>query len=54
MCGYRAVTALNTVRRVVLRKGGKHVTIVTYGILGVTSRYTTKAVSQVSKFDQVY
>ena len=39
---------LNTVRRVVLRKGGKYVTIVTYGILGFTSKHTTKAVSHVS------
>ena len=39
---------MKTVRRVVLRKGGKYVTIVTYGLLGFTSRYTTKAVSHVS------
>ena len=50
MTGYWANTAMKTVRRVVLHKGGKYVTIVTYGFLGFTSRYTTKAVSHVSSF----
>ena len=31
-----------------LRKGGKYVTIVTYGLFGYTSRYTTKHLSQVT------
>ena len=39
---------MNTVRRIVLRKGGKYVTIVTYGLFGYTSRYTTKHLSQVT------
>jgi hypothetical protein len=47
LSGYWISRTMNTVRRVVLRKGGKYVTIVTYGILGFSSRYTTKAVSQV-------
>ena len=50
LTGYWANRAMKTVRRVVLRKGGKYVTIVTYGLLGFTSRYTTKAVSHVSSF----
>lgn len=48
LSGYGISRSLNTVRRVVLRKGGKHVTIVSYGVLGYTSRYTTRAVSQCS------
>ena len=31
-----------------LRKGGKYVTIVSYGLFGYTSRYTTKHLSQVT------
>ncbi len=38
----------STVRRLVLRKGGKHVTIVTYGVMGVNSRLTTVPISHVS------
>ena len=50
MTGFWANRAMKTVRRVVLHKGGKYVTIVTYGFLGFTSRYTSKAVSHVSSF----
>ncbi len=40
---------MNTVRRLVLRKGGKHVTIVTYGLFGVSSRHSTVPIQQVSQ-----
>ncbi len=52
LSGYWLTRTMNTVRRVVLRKGGRYVTIVTYGVLGFTSRHTTKPVSQVSVFNQ--
>ena len=38
---------LNTVRRLILRRGGKHVTIVTYGILGGMSKQFTVPVTHV-------
>ena len=47
---YWLLRTSNTVRRVVLRKGGKHVTIVTYGLFGVTSRHSTVPINQVSMF----
>ena len=52
LSAYWMSRTLNTVRRVVLRKGGKYVTIVTYGILGFTSKHTTKAVSHVSRYNK--
>jgi len=42
---YSLSTLLNTVRRLVLRKGGKHVTIISYGVLGTNSRQLTVPVS---------
>merc|ERR1712080_334455 len=54
LSGYWISRTTRTVRRVVLRKGGKYVTIVTYGILGFSSRYTTKAVSQCSAVRRTY
>ncbi len=49
-CGlscYWLLRTTNTVRRLVLRKGGKHITLVTYGILGSTSRVRTVPVTHV-------
>ena len=47
---YWLVRTLYLVRRLVLRKGGRHVTIVTYGLLGATSKNTTVPLSHVSIF----
>ena len=47
---YWLVRTLYLVRRLVLRKGGRHVTIVTYGLLGATSKNTTVPLSHVRKF----
>merc|ERR1712038_1407194 len=41
LSGYWLSRTLNTVRQLVLRKGGKHLTVVTYGILGRSSKFTT-------------
>merc|ERR1712066_1156328 len=41
LSGYWLSRTLNTVRQLVLRKGGKHLTIVTYGVLGRSSKFTT-------------
>jgi len=41
LSGYWLVRTTNTVRQLVLRKGGKHLTVVTYGILGRSSKFTT-------------
>lgn len=54
LSGYWISRSMNTVRRIVLRKGGKYVTIVTYGVLGYTSRYVTRHVSQCSAVRQKY
>jgi len=45
---YWLVRTLYLVRRLVLRKGGRHVTIVTYGLLGATSKNTTVPLSHCS------
>jgi hypothetical protein len=45
--GYWLSRTLKTVRRIILRKGGKHVTIVTYGLFGPYSRSTTVPVQHV-------
>ena len=47
LSAYWISRSMHTVRRIVLRKGGKYVTIVTYGLFGYTSRYATKHISQV-------
>ena len=39
---------MNTVRRLVLRKGGKHITLVTYGMFGNKSKVKTIPVNHVS------
>ena len=49
-CGlglYWIMRNMYLVRRVILRKGGRHVTIVTYGTLGVSSRTTTVPLTHV-------
>ena len=48
LSGYWLVRTMNTVRQLVLRKGGKHITIVTYGILGRSSKFTTIPLNHVS------
>jgi len=48
LSGYWLVRTLNTVRQLVLRKGGKHLTIVTYGLLGRSSKFTTIPLSHCS------
>lgn len=54
LSGYWLSRSMNTVRRLVLRKGGKHVTIMTYGILGKTTRQVTVPVSHCSGVRQNY
>ena len=44
---YWLLRNMNTVRRVILRKGGKHLTLITYGLFGITSRQLTFPVSHV-------
>ena len=39
-----------SVRRLILRKGGKNVTLVTYGLFGVNSKHVTVPLSSVSSF----
>ncbi len=49
-CGisaYWVLRTMSTVRRLVLRKGGKHVTLITYGIFGRGSKPMTVPVSHV-------
>ena len=48
LSGYWLVRTTNTVRQLVLRKGGKHLTVVTYGILGRSSKFTTIPLNHVS------
>ena len=47
--GYWLNRTLKTVRRLVLKKGGKHVQIVTYGLFGPYNRYSTIPVQHVSR-----
>ena len=47
MAFYWLLRNLYLVRRLVLRKGGRHVTIVTYGITGVNSKTTTVPLTHV-------
>jgi hypothetical protein len=47
ICSYWLTRNLNTVRRLVLRKGGKHLSIITYGIFGKSSKVTTVPVQHV-------
>lgn len=54
LSGYWLARTMNTVRRLVLRKGGKHITIVTYGLFGANSRYTTVPVSHCSAVHQAF
>jgi hypothetical protein len=49
LSGYWISRTLKTVRRLILKKGGKHVTIVTYGLFGPYNRYTTIPVQHVSR-----
>ena len=48
LSGYWLVRTTNTVRQLVLRKGGKHLTVVTYGLLGRSSKFTTIPLNHVS------
>ena len=48
ICFYWLVRNLYMVRRCVLRKGGRHVTLVTYGLMGVSAKFTTVPLSHVS------
>jgi len=48
LSGYWLGRTMNTVRQLVLRKGGKHLTIVTYGLLGRSSKFTTIPLSHCS------
>ena len=41
LCVYWLIRNTHTVRRLILRKGGKNVTFVTYGLTGVSSRHIT-------------
>ena len=47
MTAYWLLRSLSTVRQLILRKGGKHVTLVTYGLFGKSSRVTTVPVNHV-------
>ena len=53
LSGYWLVRTTNTVRQLVLRKGGKHLTVVTYGILGRSSKFTTIPLSHVSSLHNI-
>jgi hypothetical protein len=52
LSGYWVRRTLNTVRRVILKKGGKHVTLVTYGLFGPYNRHCTVPVQHVSQIDK--
>uniref|UniRef100_A0A0K2SXI8 Transmembrane protein 223like [Bombyx mori] n=1 Tax=Lepeophtheirus salmonis TaxID=72036 RepID=A0A0K2SXI8_LEPSM len=43
-----------TIRRVVLRKGGKYVTLVTYGLLGIGSKYSTVPITHCSTVKKTF
>ena len=45
---YWMARTMNTVRQLVLRKGGKFITIVTYGPFGKRSKHSTVPVAHVS------
>merc|ERR1712142_488829 len=48
LSGYWMSRTMNTVRRLILRKGGKHVTVITYGLFGANSRMITVPITHVS------
>ncbi len=48
LCAYWVLRNLHTVRQLVLRRGGKHLTIVSYGFTGGMSRVSTVPVVHVS------
>eukprot|EP00096_Caligus_rogercresseyi_P012710 TRINITY_DN5419_c0_g1_i2.p1 TRINITY_DN5419_c0_g1~~TRINITY_DN5419_c0_g1_i2.p1 ORF type:complete len:206 (-),score=49.22 TRINITY_DN5419_c0_g1_i2:43-660(-) len=43
-----------TIRRVVLRKGGKYVTLVTYGLMGLGSKYSTVPLNHCSTIKSTF
>ena len=47
---YGLTRVVYSVRRLILRKGGKNVTLVTYGLFGVNSKHVTVPLSSVRQF----